>query len=90
MLKVPHHGSSDADADFLAASGARVALISVGAHNTYGHPTAKTLRWLTRDGMGIHRTDREGDLAVVGSRSSWGVAVRGRRPVRRCRSPVTR
>jgi competence protein ComEC len=90
VLKVPHHGSRDADAAFLAASGARVALISVGAHNTYGHPTARTLRWLAHDGMQIHRTDREGDLAVVGSRSSWGVAVRGRRPVRRCRSPVTR
>ena len=25
--------------------------------------------------MRIHRTDREGDLAVVGSRRSWGVAV---------------
>jgi competence protein ComEC len=76
---VPHHGSSDADPAFLAASGARVALISVGADNTYGHPTARTLTWLARDGMRVHRTDREGDLAVVGSAGSWGVAVRGRR-----------
>ena len=79
VLKVPHHGSRDADAAFLAASAARVALISVGAHNTYGHPTARTLSWLAHDGMQIHRTDREGDLAVVGSAASWGVAVRGRR-----------
>ena len=83
VLKVPHHGSRDADPAFLAASGARVALISVGAHNTYGHPTATTLRWLSRDGMRIHRTDREGDVAVVGSAASWGVAVRGRRAGRR-------
>jgi competence protein ComEC len=79
VLKVPHHGSRDADPAFLAASGARVALISVGADNTYGHPTAWTLGRLARDGMRIHRTDREGDLAVVGSARSWGVAVRGRR-----------
>jgi competence protein ComEC len=79
VLKVPHHGSSDADPAFLAASGARVALVSVGADNTYGHPTARTLTWLARDGMRVHRTDREGDLAVVGSAGSWGVAVRGRR-----------
>jgi competence protein ComEC len=79
VLKVPHHGSRDADAAFLAASRARVALISVGAHNTYGHPTARTLSWLAQDGMQIHRTDREGDLAVVGSAASWGVAARGRR-----------
>jgi competence protein ComEC len=79
ILKVPHHGSADADRDFLAASGARIALVSVGADNTYGHPTARTLSWLAGDGMQIHRTDREGDLAVVGSAGSWGVAVRGRR-----------
>jgi competence protein ComEC len=77
VLKVPHHGSRDADRGFLAASGARVALVSVGADNTYGHPTARTLTWLTQAGMRIHRTDREGDLAVVGSAESWGVAVRG-------------
>ena len=78
VLKVPHHGSGDADPDFLAASGARVALVSVGADNTYGHPTARLLTWLARDGMRVHRTDREGDVAVVGSARSWGVAVRGR------------
>jgi competence protein ComEC len=77
VLKVPHHGSADADPAFLAASGARVALVSVGADNTYGHPTARTLTWLARDGMRVHRTDREGDLAVVGSAGSWGVAARG-------------
>jgi competence protein ComEC len=86
VLKVPHHGSRDADPEFLAASGARVALISVGADNTYGHPTARTLGWLARDGMRIHRTDREGDLAVVGSARSWGVAVRGRRGRRSSRA----
>jgi competence protein ComEC len=77
VLKVPHHGSGDADQEFLAASGARVGLISVGADNTYGHPTARTLTWLARAGMRVHRTDREGDLAVVGSHDGWGVASRG-------------
>ena len=77
VLKVPHHGSGDADPEFLAASGARVALVSVGADNTYGHPTAQTLTWLARAGMRVHRTDREGDVAVVGTAGSWGVAGRG-------------
>jgi competence protein ComEC len=77
VLKVPHHGSADVDPDFLAASGARVALISVGADNGYGHPTAYALRLLARDGMQVHRTDREGDLAVAGGTGNWGVAVRG-------------
>jgi competence protein ComEC len=77
VLKVPHHGSADADPGFLAASGARVGLVSVGADNTYGHPNAQTLHWLAQDGMRVHRTDREGDLAIVGSSGAWGVAVRG-------------
>src|SRR4051794_35502993 len=78
VLKVPHHGSGDADPDFLAASGARVGLISVSADNTYGHPTQRTLTWLAQAGMRVHRTDREGDLAVVGSDDGWGIAARGR------------
>ncbi len=38
VLKVPHHGSGDVDPGFLAAVGARVGLVSVGADNDYGHP----------------------------------------------------
>ncbi len=77
VLKVPHHGSGDNAPAFLAATGARVAVISVGAENTYGHPTARLLDWLTAEGMQIHRTDREGDVAISGSAGSWGVAARG-------------
>ena len=76
VLKVPHHGSGDADPAFLAASGARVALISVGADNGYGHPTRRLLTWLAEAGMRVHRTDLDGDLAVVGTADSWGVAGR--------------
>jgi competence protein ComEC len=74
VLKVPHHGSGDADPGFLAATGARVALISVGAENTYGHPAPRLLTWLTEVGMRVHRTDREGDVAVVGEAGEWGIA----------------
>jgi len=77
VLKVPHHGSGDADPEFLAASGAAVALVSVGADNTYGHPTERLLDWLAADGMRTYRTDRDGDVAVVGRAGDWGVAVRG-------------
>lgn len=78
VLKVPHHGSADADPGFLTASGARAALISVGADNTYGHPARSLLETLTRAGMRVHRTDQQGDVAVVGSADEWGVAARGR------------
>lgn len=78
VLKVPHHGSADADEGFLAATRARVALVSVGADNTYGHPARTLLDMLSRSGMTVHRTDRDGDLAVAGSADDWGVATRGR------------
>jgi competence protein ComEC len=77
VLKVPHHGSADADRGFFAATGARVALVSSGAGNSYGHPTARVLTWLAQEGTRVHRTDREGDLAVAGDAGAWGVAVRG-------------
>ncbi|MGY1637539.1 ComEC/Rec2 family competence protein [Geodermatophilus sp. SYSU D00742] len=80
VAKVPHHGSADADRGFLAATGARVALVSVGADNPYGHPAARVLSWLAQLGMRVHRTDREGDLAVAGDAGQWGVAGRGAGP----------
>jgi competence protein ComEC len=80
VLKVPHHGSADADPAFLAATGARVALVSVGAGNPYGHPAPGLLSILTRSGMRVHRTDQQGDLAVVGDDDGWGVSGRGQAP----------
>ncbi|MCO7220637.1 ComEC/Rec2 family competence protein [Klenkia sp. PcliD-1-E] len=77
VLKVPHHGSGDVDPGFLAAVGARVALVSVGADNDYGHPAARLLDLLAVDEVPVHRTDLEGDLAVVGDAGDWGVTARG-------------
>ncbi|SNQ46893.1 Competence protein ComEC [Frankia canadensis] len=65
VLKVPHHGSANQDPAFLAASGARFALVSVGRGNDYGHPAPPTLRTLARAGMAVARTDRDGALAVT-------------------------
>ena len=64
-LKVPHHGSAAQDPRFLAATGAGVAVISVGAGNSYGHPAAATLGLLAADRMVVRRTDLAGDVAVV-------------------------
>lgn len=65
ILKVPHHGSAYSDEKFLAATGARVGLISVGAHNDYGHPAPSLLAMLARLGIPALRTDRDGDIAVT-------------------------
>jgi len=65
VLKVPHHGSRFQDAGFLAAADPELAIVSVGADNDYGHPAATTLEALTALGAEVHRTDAEGDVAVV-------------------------
>ena len=46
-------------------SGARLALVSVGADNDYGHPAASTLAPLAATGARVLRTDLDGDLVVV-------------------------
>ncbi len=65
ILKVPHHGSAYSDPAFLQASHARLALISVGAGNTYGHPSPLLIAELAQLGMPVARTDQQGDIAVV-------------------------
>ena len=64
VLKVPHHGSRYQDLDWLLGLGARVALVSVGAGNDYGHPAAETLSPLAAAGLQVLRTDLDGDVAV--------------------------
>jgi len=65
ILKVPHHGSSRQDQAFLAAADATVALISVGANNTYGHPAASTVTTLQQLGLTVVRTDEMGAIAFT-------------------------
>ncbi|MUN40129.1 ComEC/Rec2 family competence protein [Actinomadura litoris] len=73
VLKVPHHGSRSQLPAFLAAAHASISLISVGAQNDYGHPSAFALDLLKGLHTQVHRTDREGDIAVI--RTASGVAA---------------
>ncbi len=68
VLKVAHHGSAYQDPALLAAARPRLAVISVGADNDYGHPAPSTVRALRRSGALVGRTDRGGTLLVVGDR----------------------
>jgi competence protein ComEC len=79
VLKVAHHGSGQQDPAFVAATGARLAVISVGVDNDYGHPAPRTLDLLTRAGMGVGRTDTGGSVAVVNTDGRLAVAAEGRR-----------
>jgi competence protein ComEC len=65
MLKVGHHGSKYASTHaFIAAVHPQAAIISVGRHNTFGHPGPSTLATLERAGTAIDRTDRCGALTI--------------------------
>ena len=65
LLKVAHHGSAKQDAELVRALAPRLALISVGLGNSYGHPAPSTLDLLRSVGSTVLRTDIEGDLAVT-------------------------
>jgi competence protein ComEC len=65
-IKVAHHGSRDDGlGELLEHLGARVAVISVGSGNDYGHPTPSTLAALEQaPGLAVYRTDQDGAVVV--------------------------
>jgi len=65
VLVVPHHGSRTSDPEFLLATGARTAVLSVGRGNRHGHPHPEILATLESAGMRIHRTDRDGTVRIA-------------------------
>jgi competence protein ComEC len=65
VLKVGHHGGKNSTTlEFLAAVQPRVAIISVGEKNSYGHPSPELLERLQAAGARILRTDRDGAVQV--------------------------
>jgi competence protein ComEC len=72
LLKVAHHGSSSSTSDaFLEAASPRIAVISVGAGNPWGHPAPSVIERLRRRGVGIHRTDLEGAIEFESAGRIW-------------------
>ncbi|MET8688104.1 ComEC/Rec2 family competence protein [Streptomyces sp. NPDC004732] len=82
VLKVAHHGSANQDPELMRRAAPRLALISCGADNSYGHPSPVTMAALRAGGAQVLRTDRDGAVAVVGSgpRSAPRLAVATRPP----------
>jgi competence protein ComEC len=71
VLKVAHHGSDDAGLDaLLDRIRPRLAVISVGAGNPFGHPTPSTLATLAAQGVLTLRTDRGGTVVLDVERGS--------------------
>ncbi|MBZ4019869.1 ComEC/Rec2 family competence protein [Streptomyces purpurogeneiscleroticus] len=82
VLKVAHHGSAYQDPALLRALAPRLALISAGAGNPYGHPAPSTVAALRVQGARVLRTDTDGAIAVTGS-ATTGLASATRNGRRR-------
>jgi competence protein ComEC len=68
IYKVCHHGSAYQDESFTRALAPQVAMISVGAGNSYGHPAANTLALLRQVSAKVLRTDVNGAIAIAADR----------------------
>ncbi|HEY0278557.1 MAG TPA: ComEC/Rec2 family competence protein, partial [Solirubrobacterales bacterium] len=74
VLKVAHHGSDDAGlGSLLERIRPRLAVISVGAHNSYGHPTPGTLATLAAHHVPTLRTDLDGTVEIDVRRRTFSV-----------------
>jgi len=67
VLKVAHHGSAFQEAGLLHSARPRLALISCGADNPYGHPSPRTVDALRAAGAKVLRTDTDGAIALTGA-----------------------
>ena len=71
VLKVGHHGSAGSTTyPFLRAVMPDYAVISVGAGNSYGHPTEAALSRLRDAGATVYRTDLQGEIRCVSDGST--------------------
>jgi beta-lactamase superfamily II metal-dependent hydrolase len=65
VLKVGHHGSKYATSeDFLKRGQFKVAVISAGPDNRYGHPSQEVLDRLKAAGVKLYRTDFQGEILI--------------------------
>jgi beta-lactamase superfamily II metal-dependent hydrolase len=66
VLKVGHHGSRSASSEaWLEELAPTTAVISVGAHNRYGHPAPDVVERLQRLGIAVLRTDQLGTITFA-------------------------
>jgi len=65
MLKVAHHGSMyTTNEEFLDILRPKIAVISCGRNNRYGHPHGELLRRLEEKNVKVYRTDKNGAISI--------------------------
>jgi len=73
IYKVSHHGSANHSSDFMAELKPKIAIISVGTGNTYGHPASEILSALLALGARVYRTDLDGAIAITARAHQFSV-----------------
>ena len=74
VLKMGHHGSSSSTTQaFFDAVNPAIAIMSLGADNTYGHPHKETLALLKDAGIPYYRTDLDGTVRITLDGSTYVV-----------------
>ena len=65
IVKIPHHGSlTSSTSDFVRALAPRVAVVSAGRANHFGHPVPEVLERYRQAGAELFRTDRDGAVTI--------------------------
>ena len=79
VVNVAHHGSRNGTtAEWAETTRPDVAVISVGARNSYGHPSPGVIEQWQRVGARLHRTDREGTISIFANRDGTFVETTAR------------
>lgn len=74
VLKVAHHGSNTASSpEFLNLVQPKVAIISAGQGNRFGHPSPGTIENLNAMGARIYRTDQDGTIEIIADKENLWV-----------------
>lgn len=72
ILKVGHHGSKNGTGEeLLRQLRPKIAIVSAGKKNRYGHPHRETVRRLNDSGCSIYETSRSGMLWFSMERKRW-------------------
>ena len=81
VLKVAHHGSGTATTDaFVERMQPRVAVVSAGWGNPYGHPSPETVARLAESGARVYRTDLDGSVEISTNGTDLVANASGGRP----------